>query len=81
MRSCEAANPGGALPWANVASINLSRESAKRLSQSLVKNLIHLVYSTKHRRPWIQAVHHGRIRFQDELRKLLSKQGVDFDER
>ena len=23
------------------------------MSQSLVKNLIHLVYSTKHRRPWI----------------------------
>jgi len=23
------------------------------MSQSLVKNLIHLVYSTKHRKPWI----------------------------
>jgi hypothetical protein len=23
------------------------------MSQSLVKNLIHLVYSTKHRQPWI----------------------------
>ena len=23
------------------------------MSQSLVKNLIHLVYSTKHREPWI----------------------------
>ena len=25
------------------------------MSQSLVKNLIHLVYSTKHRKPWIPA--------------------------
>lgn len=23
------------------------------MSQSLVKNLLHLVYSTKHRQPWI----------------------------
>ncbi len=25
------------------------------MSQSLVKNLVHLVYSTKHRRPWLPA--------------------------
>ena len=25
------------------------------MSQSLVKNLLHLVYSTKHRTPWISA--------------------------
>ncbi|MCH7700810.1 MAG: transposase [Planctomycetes bacterium] len=25
------------------------------MSQSLVKNLVHLVYSTKHRKPWIPA--------------------------
>jgi len=28
-------------------------ESMSAMSQSLVKNLIHLVYSTKHREPWI----------------------------
>ena len=27
------------------------------MSQSLVKNLIHLVYSTKHRQPWIAKDH------------------------
>ena len=27
------------------------------MSQSLVKNLIHLVYSTKHRQPWIPKIH------------------------
>src|SRR5262249_28536291 len=27
------------------------------MSQSLVKNLIHLVYSTKHRQPWIPKHH------------------------
>jgi len=26
-----------------------------RMSQPLVKNLLHLVYSTKHRKPWIRA--------------------------
>jgi REP element-mobilizing transposase RayT len=27
------------------------------MSQSLVKNLIHLVYSTRHRQPWIPQIH------------------------
>jgi hypothetical protein len=27
------------------------------MSQSLVKNLMHLVYSTKNRQPWIAAEH------------------------
>jgi putative transposase len=27
------------------------------MSQSLVKNLVHLVYSTKHRQPWIPKEH------------------------
>ncbi len=31
------------------------------MSQSLVKNLIHLVYSTKHRRPWIPKDHRVRL--------------------
>jgi putative transposase len=31
------------------------------MSQSLVKNLIHLVYSTKHRSPWIPAEARPRL--------------------
>ena len=30
---------------------------AEAMSQSLVKNLIHLVYSTKHRQPWMPKNH------------------------
>jgi putative transposase len=30
---------------------------ASSMSQSLVKNLLHLVYSTKNRQPWIAAEH------------------------
>jgi REP element-mobilizing transposase RayT len=31
------------------------------MSQSLVKNLIHLVYSTKHRQPWIPRDHRNAL--------------------
>jgi REP element-mobilizing transposase RayT len=31
------------------------------MSQSLVKNLLHLVYSTKHREPWIPREHRGAL--------------------
>src|SRR5260221_2652590 len=31
------------------------------MSQSTVKNLIHLVYSTKHRQPWIPADHRDAL--------------------
>jgi putative transposase len=31
------------------------------MSQSLVKNLIHLVYSTKHRHPWIHQEHRDEL--------------------
>ena len=41
------------------------------MSQSLVKNLIHLVYSTKHR----------EMTFQDELRLLLDRHHIAYDER
>lgn len=69
------------------------------MSQSLVKNLLHLVYSTKHREPWIPKEHrealwayqagifksmqsyHRKTTFQDELRALFNKHGIEFDER
>lgn len=72
------------------------------MSQSLVKNLIHLVYSTKHRDPRISpevgsdlyayqagifrewetpAEHHRKMTFQDELRRLFQRHGIEFDER
>jgi REP element-mobilizing transposase RayT len=31
------------------------------MSQSLVKNLIHLIYSTKHRQPWLRREHRERL--------------------
>ena len=31
------------------------------MSQSLVKNLVHLVYSTKHRQPWLPQEIHDRL--------------------
>jgi REP element-mobilizing transposase RayT len=31
------------------------------MSQSLVKNLLHLVYGTKHRRPWIDRAHRDAL--------------------
>ena len=31
------------------------------MSQSLVKNLVHLVYSTKHREPWIPKEHRDAL--------------------
>jgi hypothetical protein len=65
------------------------------MSQSLVKNLIHLVYSTKHRMPRIpgesnvpevkeyirnQVEHHRNMSFQDELRGLLDRHPIEYDE-
>ena len=37
----------------DIASNAMRDVTLARLDQSLVKNLIHLVYSTKHRAPWI----------------------------
>ena len=97
------------------------------MSQSLAKNLIHLVFSTKHRQPFLsdakkssskwlktqspglssfswqggfgafsvsesnapavrqyianQAEHHKKVCFQDEFKSLLTKPGIEFDER
>lgn len=31
------------------------------MSQSLVKNLVHLVYSTKHRQTWIPKAHQADL--------------------
>jgi REP element-mobilizing transposase RayT len=31
------------------------------MSQSLVKNLIHLVYSTRHRQPWVPQIHRDAL--------------------
>ena len=42
------------------------------MSQSLVNNLVHLVYSTKHREPLIP---------EDELRALFDRHQIDYDER
>ena len=42
------------------------------MPQSLVKNLVHLVDSTKH---------HRKLTFQEELRALLTRHGIEFDER
>jgi hypothetical protein len=61
------------------------------MAQSLANVLLHVVWSTKNREPWIndryvqnQKEHHRgtrRLTFQDELRALLSKNGVACDER
>ena len=42
------------------------------MPQSLVKNLVHLVYSTKR---------HRKMTFPEELRALLTRHGIEFDER
>ena len=41
------------------------------MPQSLAQIYLHIVYSTKDRRPFLQ----------EELRRLLRKYGVEFDER
>ena len=33
--------------------MGVTSEGTPAMSQSLVKNLVHLVYSTKHRQPWL----------------------------
>jgi hypothetical protein len=54
------------------------------MGQSLVKNYIHLIFSTKHRRPLIQPFVeeelHARQSFQDEYRAFLKKYNVEYDE-
>jgi len=64
------------------------------MSQSLVKDLIHLVYSTKNRQPWLVAEHRDALfAYQAGIFKkwespalliggmVLRKHGIDFDER
>ena len=61
------------------------------MRQSLLKNLVHLVFSTKHRQAWRseeirealedQPRHHRRMTFDDELCGLLTQHGMAFGER
>ena len=57
----EHASPGqsAAPPWVKVApgdeALKGRNDAETRMSQSLGKNLVHLVCSTKHRQPWIPA--------------------------
>ena len=53
------------------------------MSQSLVKNLIHLMYRTKHRQALMppEEEHHRKITFQGELRGLLDRHQIKYDER
>ena len=62
------------------------------VGQSLVRLLVHSVFSTKERRPFLpseeihneianQAEHHLKFSFQDEFRQLLKRHHTAFDER
>ena len=60
----------------------------RRVAQSLSRILVHLVFSTKKREPTVhrdvrvkQEEHHRRVTFQDELRRLLTRYNVTYDER
>ncbi len=49
------------------------------MPQSLIKNLVHLVYSTKHRQPWLpDDVRDGLFAYQAAL---LTRHAMEFDER
>jgi len=66
------------------------------MPQSLSNVLVHLVFSTKERHPFLadstlrvaaqryltrQEAHHCRVSFQDELRTLLDRHRIAYDER
>ena len=51
------------------------------MAQSLSNLLVHLLFSTKERSPWLADVTHRRFDFQTEFRKLLEAQGVAYAER
>jgi putative transposase len=66
------------------------------MAQSLTLVLVHIIFSTKNRSPFLQStevrsqahayiaeqeIHHRRMTFQDEFRALLNKHGIRFDER
>ena len=57
------------------------------MPQSLSQTIIHLIFSTKDREPFLdeyirkQEEHHSSRTFQEEYRDLLKKTGVDFDEK
>ncbi len=56
------------------------------MPQSLSSILIHLVFSTKNREPFInyirsQKQHHRRATFEEEYRALLKRYEIEFDER
>jgi hypothetical protein len=60
------------------------------MPQSLSKVILHIVFSTKNREPWLessvralmpQQEHHRTRTFQEEYSELLRKHSVQFDER
>jgi hypothetical protein len=56
------------------------------MPQSLARILVHTVFSTKDRRPWLRYVaeqeqHHRKVSFQDEFRLLLKRYELACDER
>lgn len=52
------------------------------MPQSLVKNYIHIIFSTKYREHLInQKDHHNNITFQNEYRAILKRYQVEYDER
>ena len=51
------------------------------MSQSLTQIYLHIVFSTKERRPFLQEEHHRRESFLDEFRRLLKIYEIEYDER
>ncbi len=66
------------------------------MSQSLARVIIHITFSTKRRTPWLRdravrnalyeymggiEAHHTRMTFQEELRIICRKNGIELDER
>ena len=65
------------------------------MSHSYTRQLLHIVFSTKERRPFLhgevrprmrgyidrQEAHHQKHSFEDVIRKLVKNHGVEFDER
>jgi len=65
------------------------------MSQSLANVVVHIVYSTKNRGPWLkdpnlcnelyeyanQAEHHKRMTCQDEFREICKRHDIEIEER
>ena len=55
------------------------------MAQSLANVVLHIIYSTKNRTPYLkdrsQEHRHQRMTFQDEFREICQRHGIAIDER